>query len=308
MTTVPCLVKGQHQQFNILFTVCPCVCVCVCVSVQCLYGTCVSGLVQVVKLLVGTLTGVDLSHLLLWTTASLDKHLAQQAMPSISPPSPDLTLGGPSFKAPLEEKLMSVARYIYNLDMSASQLVLVKSAETYPRVTLYLLQAFQSGKKQDGRKSSFQMSRAGLTSVPVSWIDHTHLTHIGLNHNALTTVPTELFQLPQLYRLNLSHNCLEAIPDILKWNSPRLKDLDLSHNRLLSKPYSILEGRRIAREPNLDAHLSSIGKQRNVLSTAQAVQSLTGYNLYPCICSLSRVSISHNATLDQVGGAHGLPW
>jgi len=158
-----------------------------------------------------------------------------------------------------------------------------------------------AAEQEEGRRQ--EELGIGLTSVPASWIDHTHLTHVSLDHNQLLKVPVPLFQLPQLYRLNLAHNCLEALPDILTWNCPHLKDLNVSHNRLQSRPFVILEGRRPAREASVDAHPPSNAKQRNVVNAAQAVINLTGHNLYPCIYSLARVNISHNATLEQVGGA-----
>ena len=274
------------------------VCVCVCVCVQCLYQACARGLVQVVKLLVSTLSDVDLPQLLLCATASLDKHLTQQATPPTDPP---ISSGSPSepMSMTLEEGLTSVARYLYHMDPAHSQTVLTRSADKFPRATLYLLHTLHLAKKREN-KNIFYISGIGLTSAPSSWLDHTHFTHVSLDHNQLASVPVELFQLPLLYRLKLSNNCLEAIPDILKWNCPKLKDLDLAYNRLQTRPFVILEGRRPSKEPSLDSNLPSIGKQRNMLNAAQAVLALTGYNLYPCICSLTRVSISHNATLEQV--------
>ena len=250
------------------------------------------------KLLMSTLSEVDLSRLQLWTLTSLDKHLVKKATPT-SPTSPP---GQPLATPPITEALSSTAQYLYYLDSSASLPVITRSTDKYPHATLYLLESLHLGKKAEDKKS-FVLTNINLTSVPVSWIDHTHLTHVSLHHNQLLKVPVELFQLPHLYRLNISHNCLEALPDILTWNCPRLKEVNVSHNRLQSRPFVILEGRRPAKDPHVNAHPPSNTRQRNVVNAAQAVINLTGHNLYPCIYSLARVNISHNATLEQVGGA-----
>ncbi len=59
---------------------------------------------------------------------------------------------------------------------------------------------------------------------------------------------------------------------------------------------------RIKREPPIDSNPPSLGKQRIVITAAQALLQLTGYNLYPCLCSITRVSMGHNPALTQVSG------
>ena len=262
---------------------------------------------QVVKLLVGTLTEVDIPYLLYWTIASLEKHLKRR----VSTSTPNNFTRGDSYnhspRAPLEDNMLSLAQYLYHLDPAATLSVLVRLAEQYPFSSLLLIREFHCGGQISHNNKHFFLCDVGLTSVPEQWVSHAHLTHIKLDHNHLSCVPTGLFQLPALQRLNLSHNCLEAIPEVLCWNVPKLKELDISHNRLVSQPYVILEGRR-PKQRNLDANPPSIGKQSRVIAAAQALLSLTGYNLYPCLCSLTKVSINHNPSLNQVGGCFRWVW
>ena len=277
---------------------------------------------QVVKLLVSTLMVVDIPHMLHWTCASLEKHLAMHSPSHIptnvchTPEKQSHAPGGPSHshgsssytfenqghspKASVEEKLLSTARYLYNLEPLTSLTVVARSADKYPFSSLRLLQEFHHDQQISQNSAHFFLSRAGLTSAPTQWLNHARFTHIKLDHNFLTSLPTVLFQLPVLQQLNLTHNCLEVIPDVLSWNCPRLKELNVSFNRLVSHPYTILEGRR-PKDQKLEHNLLS-GKKSHMTSATEALLSLTGYNLYPCLCSLSKVVISHNPSLNQVSG------
>ena len=198
--------------------------------------------------------------------------------------------------------LMAVARFIFNLDPTMTMSTIVRYAERYPKASLFLINEFCS---QTKHAKHFVMCGVALMSIPVRWIDNSKYTHINLTNNLLTSLPKELFQLSGLRNLNVSHNCLESIPTILSWNCPKLKELDLSFNRLIDEKYHILEGKK-SRE-RINQNPPSNEAQRDKINAAQRVLRLTGYNLYPCICSLAKVSIGHNVELTQVSrSCHGV--
>ena len=262
---------------------------------------CTNGRLEVLKLLIGTVMDLDPMTLLGYTLASLEEKLLASPPSSFSSSSSSpFSSSSPSHpcSSKLTDSLLSVAYYLYYMDTDQVMGILVRCTPNYPRATLHLLREFSH---QSHHQQHFLLSGVGLLSFPAKWVALTaFLTHIKVSKNLLTSIPDEVFQISTLQGLNLSHNCLESIPGVLKWNCPKLKELDVSYNRLVRRPYCILEGRR-NREANLDTNLPSIGKQRDVISAAQALLTLTGYNLYPCLCSISRVNISHNPSLNQVG-------
>lgn len=245
-------------------------------------SACSEGRVQVLKLLVGTGSELNSMTLITFAMASLE----QQLMVCNSAPQPR---GGVA-------SLLAVGYYLYYLEPTLVMSVIVRSTHEYPRATLTLLREFC---KQSHQEKHLVLTGLALVSLPAQWLANPTLTHINVSNNLLTSVPEEVFQVGSLQGLNLSHNCLESIPSVLKWNCPKLKDLELSTNRLVSKPFSILEGRK-SRDQVVNANPPSIGKQRDVVNAAQAMLNLTGYNLYPCLRSITRVSISHNPALTQV--------
>ncbi len=196
--------------------------------------------------------------------------------------------------------LMAVARFIFNLDPTMTMSTIVRYAERYPKASLYLINEFCN---QTKHAKHFVMCGVALMSIPVRWIDNCKYTHINLTNNLLTSLPKELFQLSGLRNLNVSHNCLESIPTILSWNCPKMKELDISFNRLINEKYHILEGKK-SRE-RINQNPPSNAAQRDKINAAQRVLRLTGYNLYPCICSLAKVSIGHNIELTQVSEVTG---
>ena len=238
------------------------------------------GRVQVLKLLAGHVTQINSMHLMSHCIASLERTLQNDSALTTPP-----------------ELLMGVASYLYHMDTTMILSVIARLAQEFPQACLKLLKEFC---KQSTKESHLILSGAALVSIPPRWVANTSLTHVKLSGNLLLALPEELFQVASLQTLNVSRNCLEKLPSVLKWNCPKLKELDVSHNRLLTQPYGILEGRK-NREQKVDANPPSIGKQRNVLNAVQSLLNLTGYNLYPCICSITRVSISHNPGLTQVG-------
>lgn len=192
--------------------------------------------------------------------------------------------------------LTAVARFVFNLDPTMTMSTIVRYADKYSMASLYLINQFCNQTKDE---KHFVMCGVALMTIPLRWIDNSKYTHINLTNNLLTFLPKELFQLSGLRNLNLSHNCLESIPSILSWNCPKLKELDLTYNRLADEKYFILEGRK-SRENRLNQNPPNKEVQRDQINAAQRLLRLTGYNLYPCVCSLSKVSISHNINLTQV--------
>ena len=245
-------------------------------------SACRDGKVKVLKLLLGTMEDSSPTFWLTHTMASLE---------------------GQGTDSARGVALMDVAKFAYNLDHTLAMSAIVRLAERYPRASLHLLNEFS---QQSIEGEHFMMSGLALVSLPPSWVANHTLSHVNISNNLLTALPEALFQLSSLRGLNASHNCLEALPSILKWNCPILRDLNVSHNRLADTPYCVLErrNRRCMTEPSRRASLRSCqsGKEEEKIhfTAAQRMLRLTGYNLYPCIRSLSRVNISHNPSLTQV--------
>lgn len=193
--------------------------------------------------------------------------------------------------------LTEVARYAFNIDPTLTMSAVVQFTDTYPEAAMHMLNEFCT---QNDRGEHFTMTGVSLSALPTRWIQDTSFTHINLSSNLLSSVPSALFQLSQLRSLNLSRNSLRSVPSILKWNCPKLRELDLSFNQLTNQEYSILEGRK-SRDVNVDKNLPSREDQRKHITAAQRLLRLTGYNLYPCVCALTRVNISNNTALTQVG-------
>ena len=192
--------------------------------------------------------------------------------------------------------LTQVARYAFNIDPTMAMSAVVRFTDTYPKASLYLLSEFCT---QNDKSEHFMMTGVSLTSLPTRWIQDSLLTHINLSNNILTSLPQALFQLSLLRSLNLSHNSLQTIPSVLKWNCPKLRELDLSFNHLTDQDYFILVGRK-PRDLNVDKNPPNREDQRKHITAAQRLLRLTGYNLYPCLCALTRVNINNNASLTQV--------
>ena len=255
---------------------------------------CKEGRPQVLKLLAGTMDELNCMELFTHTIASIEEQLK-----GISSPSPPKSL----------DCLMSVAYYLFFVDSAVVMSLIVRITSKFPKASLKLLSEFS---KQNQHENTLVLTEISLVSIPIQWVERAPLTQIKLNHNLLISVPDAMFQIATLQRLDISHNSLDAIPSVLKWNCPKLKELNVSYNRLLSVPYEILEGQKRRdfmgemRRSQIDANLPSIGKQSRVITAAQALYNLTGYNLYPCLCSISKVNISHNPSLTQVATSTGL--
>lgn len=243
---------------------------------QLIEAACLDGHLQVVKLLISTMKESNLVSWLLRSMSTMD--------PIVKQSSSKLTA------------LTEVAKFAYRLDMTMAMSTIVKMAEKYPNASLYLLNQFGH---QSQKQEHFVMTGVALGLLPKSWFENKQITHINVSNNLLLSLPVELFQEPTLCSLNLSHNCLEKLPSILKWNCPKLREIDVSHNRLIDEPFSIFEGKK-DRTFTVDKNLPKKTEQRNLITAAQRTLRLTGYNLYPCICSLTRVNISNNPTLSQV--------
>ena len=199
----------------------------------------------------------------------------------------------------LTTNLLRVADYLYNLSPAIFLSTVVRMTKIHPQVTLDLLNRFRP---QGNSDEHFVKSGLALFSIPISWFQNGTFTHIDLSNNLLLEAAEELFKLSTLRGLNLSHNCLGSIPNILKWNCPRLQELNLSFNRLVDTKYCILNQPRRSRvEPGM-SQAGSPGRadQQAHFDEARRLYNLTGYNLYPCVHSLSCVILSNNASLTQI--------
>lgn len=246
-------------------------------SIQLIVKACTQGQLPVLKLLAGRVENTNPMGWLSCVMASLEQQ----------PPN-----------SPQTAKLLQVAEYFYNLDSTIFLSTVVRMTNTHPQVSLDLINRFRPQGQSDDH---FVKSGLALFSIPVSWIQNRHLTHINLSNNLLLELPEELFKLSTLKGLNVSHNCLGSIPDILKWNCPNLRELNLSYNRLVDTTYCILNRPR-NREDRRTLGGGSPGRadQQAHYDEAQRLYFLTGYNLYPCVHSLNWVSLNNNASLTQV--------
>ena len=187
---------------------------------------CKEGRPQVLKLLAGTMDELNCMELFTHTIASIEEQLK-----GISSPSPPKSL----------DCLMSVAYYLFFVDSAVVMSLIVRITSKFPKASLKLLSEFS---KQNQHENTLVLTEISLVSIPIQWVERAPLTQIKLNHNLLISVPDAMFQIATLQRLDISHNSLDAIPSVLKWNCPKLKELNVSYNRLLSVPYEILEGQK----------------------------------------------------------------
>lgn len=237
---------------------------------------CQDGHLPVVKLLISTMRESNLVSWLLRSMSSMDS-IVSQSSPKLS-------------------ALTEVAQFAYTLDTTMAVSTIVRMAEKYPNASLYLLKQFCH---QSPKEEHFVMSGVALVTLPSRWLSGKRITHINLSNNLLLSLPDQLFQEPTLCSLNISHNCLGQLPSILKWNCPKLREIDVSHNRLSDEPFAIFESKK-DRNFVIDKNPLKKAEQQSMLTAAQRTLRLTGYNLYPCLCSLSRVNIGHNTSLSQV--------
>ena len=195
-------------------------------------------------------------------------------------------------------KLLLVAEYLYNLDSTLFLSTVVRMTKIHPQVSLDLINRFRP---QGHSEDHFVKSGLALFSIPVPWFQNGKFAYINLSNNLLLDLPEELFNLSTLKGLNVSHNCLGSVPDILKWNCPYLRELNLSYNRLVDTKYSILNRPRSREDKGIpDKGAPGRADQQAHYDEAKRLYFLTGYNLYPCIHSLNWVILSNNASLTQV--------
>ena len=188
-------------------------------------------------------------------------------------------------------KLLDIAELVYNLDHTHSMETVKASITTTPRSALLVLSKFVN--QFNRRYEQAHLSRQSLTILPSQCVSDTLYTHINISHNELKSLPEELFQLQNLQYLDASHNVVEKLPSVLRWNCPKLKELNVSSNQLTDERKGIIRGateRRHSHVETDDPH--SIPQQR--------VLQLTTHNLYSCVFSLTHVHIGHNPKLTRV--------
>ena len=79
------------------------------------------------------------------------------------------------------------------------------------------------------------LTKGGLTHLPVSVRELNHLTEFYLYKNKLTTLPNEIGHLVNLKKLAINENSLTSLPDSLA-RLTQLEVLDLRHNKLNEIP------------------------------------------------------------------------
>lgn len=244
---------------------------------QLIVRACTEGQLTVLQLLAGRVTECNPVG---WLTC---------VMASLQQQSPD---------SPVTPNLLSITEYLYNLDPTIFLSTVVRMTKTYPQISLDLINKFRP---QGQSKDHLVKSGLALFSIPVSWIQNGTVTHINLSNNLLLELPEEILKISTLKGLNVSHNCLGSIPDILKWNCPYLRELDLSFNRLVDTKYCILNRSRDRSDSGM-SHSGAPARadQQAHFDEAKRLYHLTGYNLYPCIYSLNWVNLSNNASLSQI--------
>ena len=188
-------------------------------------------------------------------------------------------------------KLLDVAELAYNLDNKHSMEIVQENWSTTPRSAPLVLSKF--ARQYNKRYEQLHLSHQSISNLLPQNISDTLYTHINLSHNNMKSIPEELFQLQRLQYLDLSHNAIEKLPSMLRWNCPKLKELNLSTNQLADERRGIIKGaterRRSHIEPT-DPH--SVPQQR--------VLQLTSHNLYSCVFSLTTVDLSNNPKLTRL--------
>ena len=190
--------------------------------------------------------------------------------------------------------ILATAELIYNLEPKTSKEFVLSQISTFPRSSLMVLARFNNLFNKNPQLLILPHINLQVLS-PLS-IAEMRYSHISLSYNRLISIPEELMQLQSLITLNLSNNQIEEIPSIIRWNCPKLREFNLSHNLLVDVPYSLFKGGNQGRRISVHAGVSNethAAPQRMVLR-------LTGHNLYPCIHSMMSVDISHNPKLTRV--------
>ena len=87
--------------------------------------------------------------------------------------------------------------------------------------------------------ASSNMSRQGLTKIPMDVFSQRDLKNLDLSYNALTGAPqSQIGQLSALVTLDLSHNQLTGLPaELGRLN--KLEVLNVSHNQLTGLPMEL---------------------------------------------------------------------
>ncbi len=93
---------------------------------------------------------------------------------------------------------------------------------------------------EDGQLITLDLSKLGLTQIPVELGQLTNLQRLNLSFNKLTQVPVELCQLTKLQTLDLSNNQLTQVPVELS-QLTKLQTLRLGDNKLTQVPVELCQ-------------------------------------------------------------------
>lgn len=189
------------------------------------------------------------------------------------------------------KSLLEIAELAYNLDKQSVMDYVTSKWSIAPRAVPLITSKFIN--PFNTKPEHLLLSRIGLTALSPSSIADSFYTHISLSGNQLGTVPEELFQLRSLETLDLSHNSLEKVPSLMRWNCPKLRELNLSFNCLTDPQRGVIRRLAERRQSSFEDEDRHAEPQRKVLQ-------LTSHNIYPCIHSLINVDLSWNPKLTQV--------
>jgi len=97
----------------------------------------------------------------------------------------------------------------------------------------------------ENQVQNIDLSNRRLTKFPMQILDIDGLTHLKLSNNQITEIPESINYLGCLQFLDLSNNQITSLPDTSFSKLHALRVLNLSNNRLLFFPKSILKLKRL---------------------------------------------------------------
>lgn len=97
---------------------------------------------------------------------------------------------------------------------------------------------FRIGRARKDGMAVLDLKGLGLTTLPDSVFELTHLLELSLSNNKLSKLPESFGQLSQLQYLDINNNQLQKLPDSIG-QLPRLIGLSLRNNRLTELPESL---------------------------------------------------------------------
>lgn len=128
------------------------------------------------------------------------------------------------------------------------------------------------------------------------------ITYLSVNNCDIVHLPKEIFKLPSLKKLDLSLNLIEVLPESIKiWT--KLKKLNLCHNNLTYLPHNGIKRLKKVKNLNISANkISSLPRSIKGLKSLTNLNAEENYleelpkEIYRCI-SLENLNVSSNNLL-----------